>query len=585
MFGSQGAPSATPMGRQHAGSQQQRNISKMGKLRSMARNMFQPRPAPSQKDKWRRLRFSTPWYLFTDLTSLSIFFLFFAGLVIIIVFGLHERLPERYLCEKYPCEDVFGTYYTQVNIDDLPTFSPCRLYPQPYFANCPKYESFYYEVMQSNAVSMYIAASLIALSASIIIQLTYVVASEFVVEVTHTFVGMILWAAMGVAIYAESYWAIMWGVFALLQNIYGGWTRERMDDAVTVTTFAFRFFHERRDLQILSYTLVIVQSGLFVAFIIFYVTLNGRYGELCDAFVIIAYLWVNQVIRMIGQIVAAGVFGKWYFREERTQYVSISNSRTRGRGSLNENGSKSRRKAAEVSTWTVLLLTLVKHLGSVCFSALTMALIKVSRVVYGLFRTATGAGAAIFVVLAIVADAVLSTFNHYGLCRIVMYGDSFYKSSKDAFALLTESGIQEMMFDDVIIVLNTVTALASAAGSCLIAFIMIHMDVVSTKDNNSDINEITVIYLPCFIIGFTVGCPVLDTLEAVVMSLYMCFAEEPQTLEKSDLELYTDLLDTWFDVQDDSDDDGSADNSDISYSSDDDDDETDDDNDNDEDDK
>ena len=186
---------------------------------------------------------------------------------------------------------------------------------------------------------------------------------------------------------------------------------------------------------------------------------------------------------------------------------------------------------------------------------------------YGLFRTATGAGAAVFVVLALVADAVLSTLNHYGLCRIVIYGDSFWKSSKDGFLLLSESGIQEMMLDDVIIVLNTVVALASAAGACLVAWLMIRFGVTGVEDSK-EVNTLTVVYLPCFLIGFTVGCPILDTLESVIMSLYMCFAEEPQTLEESDLELYTDLLDTWFDVQDDDDEEDV--DSDLSYSDDDD---------------
>ena len=243
------------------------------------------------------------------------------------------------------------------------------------------------------------------------------------------------------------------------------------------------------------------------------------------------------------QVVSAGVFGKWYFR---------ANSVT------GKNG-------GQLSTWRVLAVTLLKHFGSVCFAAVVMALIKISRVVYGLFRTATGAGAAIFVVLALLADAVLSSLNHYGLCRIIIYGDSFWKSSKDGFLLLSESGIQEMMLDDVIIVLNTVVALASAAGACLVAWLMIQFGV-SGVENSKEVNTLTVVYLPCFIIGFTVGCPVLDTLESVVMSLYMCFAEEPQTLEESDLELYTDLLDSWFDVQEDDDEEDV--DSDVSYSDD-----------------
>ena len=523
------------------------STTRAGGLRNIARDMFHPR-VPSKRDRRNRLRFRTTWYKLTDVTSLTLFTLFVGGLVAVIVLGLHERLPDRYICEKYPCEDALGTYYTQVDKGRLPALSPCLFFPQPYAANCPRYETFYYEIMESNAVAMYVTASLVALAASVCVQLVYLVATEFVVEVTHAIIGITLWCAMAVAIYARSYWSIMWGVFALLQNVYGAWSRERMDDAVTVVNFAFRFFHEQWELQVLSYTLVVVQAGLFVAFILFYVTLNGRYGGWCDAFSIIAYLWVNQTIRMVGQIVASGVLGRWYYHDDKA-----------GKGSGGGAG------ARPVSTLRVLCLTLVKHMGSVCFSAAVMALIKVSRVVYGLFRTATGAGAAVFVVLALIADAILSTFNHYGLCRIIMYGDCFFKSSKDAFTLLTESGIQEMMYDDIIIILNTATALASAAGACLIAFLMIKFDMAG---NMTDVNEITVVYLPCFIVGFTVGCPVLDTLESIVMSLYMCFAEEPQTLETCDVELYVDLLDTWFDVQDDDEDDEDGGyNSDVSYSS------------------
>lgn len=546
--GSMGRPAGDMGQRSSAGA----GTTRAGGLRNIARDMFHPR-VPSKRERRNRSRFRTTWYKLTDVTSLSLFILFVGGLVTVVVLGLHERLPDRYICEKYPCEDPFGTYYTQVDKTKLPPLSPCLFFPQPYAANCPRYETFYYEVMESNAVAMYITASLIALGTSVGVQLIYLVATEFVVEVTHALVGVTLWSAMGVAIYAESYWAIMWGLFALFQNIYGAWSRERMDDAVTVINFAFRFFHEQWELQVLSYTLVAMQAALFVAFILFYVTLNGRYGGWCDAFIIIAYLWVNQTIRMVGQIVTAGVLGRWYYHNDKAS------------GKIAAAAGASR----NVSTFRVLSLALVKHMGSVCFSAAVMALIKVSRVVYGLCRTATGAGAAIFVVLALVADAILSTFNHYGLCRIIMYGDSFYKSSKDAFTLLAESGIQEMMYDDIVIILNTATALASAAGACLIAFLMIKFDMTGDM---TDVNEITVVYLPCFIVGFTVGCPVLDTLESIVMSLYMCFAEEPQTLETCDVELYVDLLDTWFDVQDD--DEGSDDgggggyNSDISYSSD-----------------
>ena len=298
------ATSSGPEDRVGGSGNRVRPVGTMQNMRFIARDMFNPRmPSLGRRDKSKKSRFRrTPWWTLTDKSTLAMFLLFTGGLVTVIVFALHEPLPNRYICERYPCEDAFGTYYTQVEQEKLPAGSPCLIFPQPYAALCPRYETFYYEVMQSGAVSMYVAASLIALGGSIVVELLYVVATEFITEVTHAVVGLTLWAAMGVAIYAGSYWAILWGILALLQNLYASWTRERMDDAVTVMTFAFRFFHERRDLQILSYTLVIIQAGLFVAFIIFFVTLNGRYGGVCDAFTIIAYLWVNQSIRMIGQV-------------------------------------------------------------------------------------------------------------------------------------------------------------------------------------------------------------------------------------------------------------------------------------------
>jgi hypothetical protein len=50
------------------------------------------------------------------------------------------------------------------------------------------------------------------------------------------------------------------------------------------------------------------------------------------------------------------------------------------------------------------------------------------------------------------------------------------------------------------------------------------------------------IYMLCFVIGYTMTLPLLEIVQAVVCALFICFAREPDVLQKARPHLYKEIV-------------------------------------------
>ena len=122
-----------------------------------------------------------------------------------------------------------------------------------------------------------------------------------------------------------------------------------------------------------------------------------------------------------------------------------------------------------------------------------------------------------------------------------------------AMKMINNAGIKGMMMDHLI-------GGASIAGSffmglfCMsMAYLILEMEVNGALPEDYAGDNVLLVYLPCFIIGWIVGMMFLESAESVSATLYTCFAEEPHTLEVTDKELYLDFVDMWYQSQMESD--------------------------------
>eukprot|EP01012_Entosiphon_sulcatum_P025519 TRINITY_DN3084_c0_g2_i1.p2 TRINITY_DN3084_c0_g2~~TRINITY_DN3084_c0_g2_i1.p2 ORF type:complete len:446 (-),score=99.01 TRINITY_DN3084_c0_g2_i1:212-1549(-) len=212
---------------------------------------------------------------------------------------------------------------------------------------------------------------------------------------------------------------------------------------------------------------------------------------------VLCFHWSSQVIQNVLHVTAAGVVARWYF---------------------------SPRSMPDNAVWVALRAALTTSFGSICLGSLLVAIVKfLHSLVERLHRQRnTYLGQCSSCLLGWLG-LMLTYFNMYAFAHVAIYGKPYRKAAADCWQLVQFSGIGAVVND-------------SLVGSALVMVTVLGGLIVGCS-----LGLATGLASLCFL-GALVGVVVLGVVMSVVSSsvitIYVCFAEEPDALRLANLALY-----------------------------------------------
>jgi len=217
-------------------------------------------------------------------------------------------------------------------------------------------------------------------------------------------------------------------------------------------------------------------------------------------------------------------------------------------------GSKSRRAlalAARVWCERRWLHLLGLSFGSICLGSLLVALLSTAETVVKYCRDSCGADAAqgdpeaglcyvclccLGLVLNVLRD-LLEYFNRWAFTYVAVYGDSFVSAGKSTHALFKRRAWSSIVSDTLCSLSLSLASLALAVLLGLGAFVCASL-LLSPEARGA-------VALAAFLSAYVVCSCVVSVLDAGVLTVVVCFAEDPFAGLASHPEEFGRLMETW----------------------------------------
>jgi hypothetical protein len=213
---------------------------------------------------------------------------------------------------------------------------------------------------------------------------------------------------------------------------------------------------------------------------------------------VLLLFWTSQVVFNVMHVTAAGVAATWYFV---------------GNGVMPTNPTLASFKRAVTTSF-----------GSICFGSLLVAIIKVMRWIAESNRKSDHPFIACIVeCLLACLQRLVEYFNTYAFVHVAIYGCSYLTAAKQTWEL-TKNCFFAAYFNDALV--GTTLMMISLAAS---AFVGIIAAVAA-----SSVSLGAVVFCICF----CVHSLVFRALESFVVTMFVCYAEQPQALQASSPELF-----------------------------------------------
>ena len=190
-------------------------------------------------------------------------------------------------------------------------------------------------------------------------------------------------------------------------------------------------------------------------------------------------------------------------------------------------------------TGKALFRTLTINLGSISMGSMITSIIKTLRVILEGLRRSNDGNPSFTVIMAGFTlkwiECIARYFNSYAFTYIAIYGKNFTASAKKTWDLIQNCGLDAIINDDIIggTIMFSACIVAALTGFCG-AFWAVHSGIE---------NWFWGVGFPCSLVGFVLGVVTFNVVESAVLSIYVCFAEDPDALYYNDRDLYEKLTD------------------------------------------
>lgn len=302
---------------------------------------------------------------------------------------------------------------------------------------------------------------------------------------------------------------VIFAVLTLTLFFYYIMIRSRIPFSVTLINISIQIVRQFPSTMCCAIGLVFLQALWVLVWILSfmgYIEERDDEGKDPDGGYIFLYLvsfyWTLEVIRYILYTTAAGVAATWYFYPDKEEDAT----------------SHAFKRATTTS------------LGSICFGSLFIAILKTieSMITVATSENENQCVMCINCIVHCLLNCIQSLtiyMNQYAFVYVAVYGYPYLKSGKRVFNLMKESGFESIVQHDL-------TSSALAAGAILtglsVGLAAACFSKRSTTDEIQD-NYKTFAVIGCFV-GFFFSWIMMQVLIAAINTVFVLWAEEPQTL-------------------------------------------------------
>jgi hypothetical protein len=253
------------------------------------------------------------------------------------------------------------------------------------------------------------------------------------------------------------------------------------------------------------------------------------YGNMWFFFILLSFHWFVQVAKNIVHCVAAGTVGEWWFGSHDVNTIHRSQTRA-----------------------------LTTSLGSICFGSLVVAALNALETVLlstqrrkAIGGNRSSANACLECLVELVKRNVLY-FNKYAFCQVALYGKDFRTAGSDTMRLFRDRGWSFLLNDSLISSVLAVGCLVVGILSGVIGsawmFLTMQCTVAEIAANSGQcktFNVVVLTFVACASIGYAMCAIVSSILDSIVSTIFVCFAEDPAALQRSNPGEYARLVDAW----------------------------------------
>jgi hypothetical protein len=311
-------------------------------------------------------------------------------------------------------------------------------------------------------------------------------------------------------------------IFALLQVLMYVFWRKRIPFSAVLMKNAVDIMAEFPATVGASFATLFVELALlavFVASSIGLVMMHNNH-EYSDSYIkgtlyysIFSLIWSSEVIRNVGVVTVSGVFATRYFLGKNNTQVTSPTAESFKRA----------------STYSF---------GSVCFGSLIVAVIEFVKLLVDTSDERNSIGGAILSCLLGIIEDLVRYFNKYAYTQIAIYGKPYIEAAQSTWELVKSRGVEAIINDNLV-------GTALALGCTFIALVSETVTSVVFKlahgNYEKDIMQYVLTLVATTLISFLVSNTALSVINSGVTTTFVCLAEDPAALQRTDRELYDEI--------------------------------------------
>jgi len=307
--------------------------------------------------------------------------------------------------------------------------------------------------------------------------------------------------------------AIVMFILGFLNGLIFWWWRDRIPFSTAILQTVADRLLEYPAMTWTAY-LSIVVSVIWLSFLFWTISVVQTFEQKTATgllvFLIFSFYWTTQVIKNTVHVTVSGTVATWYFYGSNMPQNPTLNSF---------------RRATSTS------------LGSICLGSLIVSVLETLRSLLRYSRAQRDNLAAFCMdfILSII-DSLIQYFNIYAFTQVAIYGKPYIQAAKDTWNLISNHGIQAIINDSLI---SNVLLIGSLIGGIACGILGAALGATWAGDYWPSIAAMA------FLIGYAITTVAMEVVQSGVSTVFVCFAMDPQALQRNDPRLYQQFASTY----------------------------------------
>ena len=442
-----------------------------------------------------------------------------------------QKGPEAELCKQFNVNGVpFPTYQETQKTDNV-TFAIAAenrppgyaLRPNPdgkggYLVTCVRSKALYHQLKEAKAVEVYAICTGVTFFVAVAVLAVLFVAPVFLLELVHLTTQLTLWVGLFYSAATSLMWVVFWLLFILIHAVVYMMSRPYFADVGVLSSALKKVIVAEPGLLVQCCQTSFSSCAWFIFWAWLFSNINGQYTIAVDIIMYVFLIWMFEIIKYHNHMTISGAVASWYYNRLMDSEFPVLRS------------------------WIRASTT---SLGSVTIGAFLVSLCKVFLIIASSLRNVRKGSMQGIAAVARIIASLIGVFNVYGFVHAAVYGTPYIAGCKAAQRQIYEASLHLMMVDGIISTSNMFAGIFVGFLSAGTSYML--RETVYPNELTLGANWV-VLYVPTFALGMFTGIAVLDLLESMSITVYVCFAEEPFLLENVDPELFQELTDSWNDA-------------------------------------